>query len=74
MNRKKFRTDFLFVTPTFLTGAGSVLNLAGNYYEFNTSESGYEADCMAIKSDFDMIGQDIQEVFTKIQGKQKPVI
>ena len=71
MNKKnKFYTDFLFSTNTFLTGAGSAINLAGNYYEFNSSESELEADERAIRNDFNMIGQDLLEAMSKIEKKQ----
>ncbi len=53
MNR--IHTDFLFATPTLLTGAGTVMNLAGNYYKFNSSKSGTEADAIAIQQDFEMV-------------------
>lgn len=60
----KFYTDFLFSTNSFLIGAGSAINLGGNYYDFNTSEDG-EADSKAIRSDFCMIGQDLKEAKEK---------
>lgn len=56
---KKYRTDFLFPTPSFLTGAGSVLNIAGNYFDFNYSSTDKEADNKAIVSDWSVIGEDI---------------
>lgn len=58
-NNDQFTTDFLFTTPTYLTGASNVFNLAGNFYRYNGSESSQEADCKAIKNDFDVIGQDL---------------
>lgn len=62
MNEKnKCFTDFLFSTNSFIIGAGSAINLAGNYYEFNTSQSSNEADEKAIRNDFCMIGGDIIE-------------
>ena len=65
--QKKNTTDFLFSTPSFFSGAGTVINLAGNFYEFNSSESGFEADEKAIENDFRMIGQDISDVIEKIK-------
>ncbi|SMC53324.1 hypothetical protein [Pedobacter nyackensis] len=56
----KFYTDFLFPTNNFLMGASSAINLSGNFYEYNESENG-DADSIAIRSDFSMIGQDIRE-------------
>ncbi len=60
--RKKYRSDFLFSTPSFLIGFGSVLNIAGNYYSFNYSSTGNGADYKAIKSDWGVIGSDIEKV------------
>jgi hypothetical protein len=61
-NKDRYITDFLFATPNYLTGAGTVINLAGNYYAFNVSKTGEEADHRAIQNDFNMIGQDIFDV------------
>lgn len=55
----KFYTGFLFSTDNYLTGAGTIINLGGNYFEYNVTESG-EADCVAIRNDFEMVGQDIR--------------
>lgn len=52
-------SDFLFVTPTFLLGAASVLDIGGTLIEYNTSKSELEADTKAIRSDWQMVGQDI---------------
>ena len=54
-------TDFLTPTSTFSVGAGSIFSLAGNYFEYNTSSSPIEADERAIRSDWEMTGQDIQD-------------
>lgn len=59
----RIKTDFLTATPSFLTGMGSVLNVAGNYPEFNVSESPEEADLLALESDWRMVGQDFRDVF-----------
>lgn len=62
----KYCTSYLFSTSSFLTGAGSVINLAGNYFSFNYSTSGNEADRKAIDSDFFMVGQDCWSAFEEI--------
>lgn len=72
--QKRFVTDFLFSTPTFLSGAGTAINLAGNFYEFNSSDSDFEADKKAIENDFNMIGQDIYDVIDKIKEDKKVLI
>lgn len=68
---KKYRTDFLFPTPSFLIGAGSVLNIAGNYFDFNYSSSDTEADNKAILSDWGVIGQDILLAETQLKETLK---
>jgi hypothetical protein len=55
----KFKTDFLFSTSSFWGGIGSVLSIAGNYFEFNTSISGEEADRRAIETDWGVVGEDV---------------
>jgi len=72
--QKRYTTGFLFSTPSFLSGAGTVINLAGNFYEFNSSDSGFEADEKAIENDFRMIGQDICDVIEKIKEDKKVLI
>lgn len=71
---KKVFTDFLFSTPDFTTGAGSVMNLFGNYYEFNTSINGFEADHTALSNDFNMIGQDIRDILDEISIDRKKLV
>lgn len=58
---KKYRSEFLFPRASFLTGAGSVLNVAGNYFAFKYSSSGEKADTEALLSDWQVIGQDIMQ-------------
>jgi len=60
MNRKpKFRTNILFQRASFFKGMGSILNVSGNYYRFDYSESDLIADAKAIKSDWGVTGEDI---------------
>lgn len=59
MSKKKYRSDFLFPKSGFLIGMGSVLNVGGNYFRFNYSESDIAADTNAIENDWGVIGQDL---------------
>jgi hypothetical protein len=56
---KKARTDFLFSTPSFLTGAATVFNLAGSSFLFAYSDSPEQADLSAMSSDWGMVANDI---------------
>jgi hypothetical protein len=64
-------TDFLTSTPSFLTGMGSVANIAGNFYKFNAAKNGQEADARALKSDWAMVGRDISDAI-KSQKVEPP--
>jgi len=58
------RTDFLFPKRRFWTGFSNVLSIFGEPNKFNTSKSGEEADYKALKSDWEMVGQDIRNVMS----------
>ena len=62
---KRYRTNVLFSRPSFISGLGSVINVAGNYFEFKYSNSGEEADRKALESDWDVIGDDLRNTIKK---------
>jgi len=73
---ERFYTDFLFATSSYLTGAGTVINMGGNYYRYNRSATPAQADARAIRQDFAMIGQDVRDVvetLEKEKSKQLPL-
>lgn len=73
-SKNKFMSDFLFSTPDFFVGAGSVINIAGNYYSFNASDSENEADAKAMENDFKIVGQDIYNVLADSKSKNNELI
>ena len=66
-----FNSDFLFAESSFLIGMGSVLNLAGNYYEFAGSTNSWEADAKALRHDWGMVGVDLKEAAKKVKSQRK---
>ena len=62
---KRYRTNILFPRPSFLNGVGSIFNIAGNYFEFDYSNSAEEANRKAIENDWGVIGNDIRKVSEK---------
>jgi len=68
MNNKqvKYRTGFLVPRNNFLVGMGSVLNLMGNYFEYNYSKSDFAADNKALISDWLNVGNDFQMVLIEL--------
>ena len=55
-----FRTDFLFARPSFIEGIASVLDLGATLIEYNESKTPEDADYIALKSDWGVIGNDIK--------------
>lgn len=72
MRKSKFKkTSFLLPMNNFLVGLGSVLNVAGKYFDYNYSNSTEEADRKAIESDWQNVGQDIRFAQEKFKKKHK---
>ncbi len=66
---KQYRTNRLFHRTSFIDGIGSIINVAGNYYDFNYTGSDEETDAKAIENDWGMIGDDIRKSIKKINEK-----
>lgn len=63
------RTDFLFPSPSFLIGAGSIFNIGGNYFEYNLSETDLQADLRALIADWLTIKKDFELAEKKFKNK-----
>jgi len=50
----------------WITGAGSVIDLARTYYLRNSSDSEAEADSLTVFSDWSMVGEDLRQAFHKV--------
>ena len=53
---ENIQIQFLAPTSTFIIGMGSVLNIAGNYSQYNFSSTPEEVDRLAIENDWAMVG------------------
>ena len=62
------QTDFLFASNSFLIGMGSCVNVGGNYFNYNSSQSPERADAAAIRSDWNVVGNDIRSAFSRAIG------
>ncbi len=52
-------TDYLFARPSFLSGVGSIVDLAGAPQLYNRWPTDAEADAWAIYSDWLAVGNDL---------------
>ncbi|MCB1201326.1 MAG: hypothetical protein KDK41_11835 [Leptospiraceae bacterium] len=53
-------SDYLFAEESFLTGLARVLDIGGTFNQYNTAPSEELADGIAIASDWQAVGKDIQ--------------
>lgn len=67
MERKKNCSDSLFTNSNYLTGAATVFDISGTFFDYNTSNTGEEADIKALKCDFNMVGQDLKSAMKNFE-------
>jgi hypothetical protein len=63
------RTDFLFASPSFVEGVARIMDFGNVLNTYNSSNSENEADAIALRMDWRMVGVDIQkamELYSKI--------
>ena len=53
-------SDFLFARPSFLEGVSRVLDFGGTLNEYNESLSPQQADTIALRMDWEVIGHDLR--------------
>lgn len=64
------RTDYLFATPSFLSGVARLLDLSGRFDVYNDSDDAALADARAIYSDWRMVGRDLAGAMTVVEREQ----
>lgn len=55
------RTDFLFATPSWLSGAARSVDLAGQFDDYNESPIEQAADAKALFADWRVVGESLAE-------------
>jgi hypothetical protein len=55
----------LFPTPGFLTGVGRLVDFGGALNHRNMSVTGREADARALRSDWEVVGRDIDTAMSE---------
>jgi hypothetical protein len=68
---KKVKTDFLFAQPSFGSGAARVLDLWGEFDDYNRSETPEEADAKAIAADWLVVGQELSDAIERQEEELK---
>ena len=64
-------TDFLFASPSFLTGMARIFDLAATLerWSYNRSRTGQEADGWAIANDWAVVGQDLKAAIDEFRAE-----
>jgi hypothetical protein len=66
-------TTILLSDSGFTTGMGSAVNLNGNFYGFNYSDTPTLADIRALRADWAAVGQDLTEAMEESQVETSKV-
>ena len=66
----KVKSDFLFAEPSFFSGAARLLDLWGQYDQYNQSLTPAEADARAIAADWIITGQDLQDAMEEFNSEE----
>ena len=66
----RLSSGFLFAEPTFVSGAGRLVDWYGLYDLYNVSRNGNEADAKAMFADWRIVGQDIQDAMVEFDSSQ----
>lgn len=63
-------SDFLFATPSFLSGMSRVLDMGAAFDEYNESPTPEYADSVAILNDFRAVGADLIAAAEAEEGRE----
>lgn len=59
------KSDFLFATPSLISGIGRTIDLWGSFGDFNDSPTAEVADERGLYSDWRMVGEDLAEAIDR---------
>jgi len=59
-------TDLLYARPSFLEGIGRLLDMGGTLNEYNRCDTPEDADLVALRSDWEALGQDYRAALGSI--------
>lgn len=57
-------SGLLYARPSFMEGVARLFDLGGTLNEYNRSTTPEEADLLALRSDWEALGQDFRTVIT----------
>lgn len=64
-----YESGFLFGTPSFLEGAGRVMDLAGSFDDYNRIGTSENVDALMLCLDWAVVGGDLRDaILSYLQG------
>ena len=67
--RVTMRASLLFARPSALGGIARILDFGGTLNEYNTANSGEQADLLAAWADWLAVGEDLRAAFGTYEGQ-----
>jgi len=65
------RSTFLFKTPGFIDGAGSIFDFRGVTIQYHTCSNGETADALALHQDWHAVGEDLHAALSNYEAPHK---
>jgi hypothetical protein len=70
--KKNYLQNRPFVKPSFVEGISRILDLGITLQKYNTSENESDADSRALKSDWEVIGNDLKSSIKTYEQQAHP--
>ncbi len=71
---RRAATYFLYAIPSFWEGWARIIDLGDTLTEYNQSLSTAQADYLALKSDWYIVGDDILDAYQEALDEQKEAV
>jgi hypothetical protein len=66
-------SSFLYARPSFAEGAARLIDFGNTLQEYNTALSANQADCLAMKADWRVVGDDLRIVISRFSELEPQV-
>ena len=66
-------SNYLFATPSFLTGAARVLDMSGSFDYYNLSPTGEIANARGLLTDWNAVGRYLRESIESFKSESGPL-
>lgn len=68
------RSDYLFAPTSFVDGFSRIVDLWGGLLDFNCSNTDNQADAIAMRQDWIVVGQDMRAAIAEFREKHPELV